>query len=260
MAKPSTAVATKKNGTALALPENAAEILKARAEALRKTLAAPRGNNIIVKNKMFQLTKESEATSEMKGIIVGVVSFNSYYENAFNEDTKAPPNCFAIGIGTNDTIVASTNSPDPQNADDGNQCETCWANEFGSGGAKKKACKNQKRLAILCADGELRTLTLSPTALTEFDKYFRAVEASHGSINNVMTTFYCDPQPTYSTIRCRNPLALNDEQLAAVISLFDEADAMLAREPDTAEFEEKVVALRAKSKSKLPASKARARV
>ena len=246
------------------LPANYQDQLAQDVAALSGQLAAPTGKSIqVTQSKQFRFPDESKMDT-FKGVIVAFASMNAYYENEFNPDNIVPPNCFAIGHVKNDDLERSANSPDPQPEDGGVECKDCWANQWKSASkGNGKACKNSIKLAVLCDDGEVRPMSLSSTALKPFGEYVRDVaNAFHKPPYGVLTEFTFDPKSDYSSVRCGDPLELNDEQLAQVLMVREDAIAMISQEPDCSEFEEKVVAFRNKPKGKaavgkLPAAKGR---
>lgn len=231
----------------VALPANARALMDADVAALASKLAAPTGKAIqVTQSKQFRFP-DGNTVSDFRGIIVGFVSQNAYYEGDFDRDNIVPPNCFAIGVTKNDELERSENSPDPQPEDGAMDCKSCWANQWKS--ATKgdgKACKNSIKIAVLCDDGDVRPLNISSTALKPFGEYVRQVVQAFGVAPYGVMTEFGFAASDYSSVRCSNPLKLNDEQLAQVFSLRDDAMAMLMAEPDVSEFEEKVVAARAK--------------
>lgn len=245
----STKVAVAKSN--LPMPSDAKDRLKADMEALKSKLAAPAGDGIIVtQSKQFKMPDETKV-SEFKGVIVDFVSMNAYYESTYNADNVVPPNCFAIGTVQNDALVPSSNSPEPQDEGEG-ACKGCWANAFKSAeNGKGKACKQSIKLAVLTDDGELHTLKISSTGLRDFGAYTRDVGQSLGvPPYAVMTTFSFDDKVDFPSVRCSDPLPLNEDQLAIVFSKRDDALAMLMVEPDVSEFKEKVIDARNVGKGK----------
>jgi hypothetical protein len=243
------------------LPTNYEEQLQADIAALSDQLAAPAGKSITVtQSKKFRFPDETEV-DEFKGVIVAFASMNAFYESEYEKGTTVPPNCFAIGHVKNDDLEASPNSPDPQHEEGDSACRNCWANQWESGKGKGKACKNTIKLAVLCADGEVRPLSLSATALKPFGDYVRDVaQAFRKPPYGVMTTFTFDRKSDFSSVRCENALELNEEQLAQVMMVRGDALAMISEEPKVSDFEEKVVAKRNAPKGKAgakPAAKGR---
>lgn len=249
-AKPKTEVGAVK----AQLPANFQEQMAAEVAALAGKLAAPSGKAIqVTQSKKFRMTiaDEQVEVDTFKGIILDFVSLNAYYEGNFDPKNIVPPNCFAIGTVKNDSLVSSENSPDPQN-DVGGACGDCWANQWKSAAiGNGKACKNTLKLAVLCSDGEIRPLSISSTGLKAFGEYVGSVVSAFGvAPYGVMTTFSFDPKSEFSSVRCGNPLRLNEEQLALAFSRKADGHAMISAEPDVSEFEEKVVAAREKPKGK----------
>jgi hypothetical protein len=257
-AKPVTAIATKR--AQVALPANAKEIMDSQVAALASKLAAPVGKAITVtQSKKFRFPDGTESDS-FKGIIVSFVSVNAYYENEFERSNIVPPNCFAIGVVKNDDLVRSPNSPDPQPEDGGTECKHCWANEWKSAPkGNGKACKNSIKLAILCDDQEIRPLSLSSTALKPFGEYVREVVQAFGVAPFGVLTEFSFASSDWSSVRCGNPVKLNDAQLGAVLAAMEDATAMISVEFDCSEFEEKVVAMRTKVAKGKPTVKAAAK-
>ncbi len=258
-AAPKTAVAMPK----AQLPANYTDTVAADVAALAQKLAAPSGKAISpMLSKEFKFPDESKHDT-FRGIILAFASHNAYYEKEYDKDNIVPPNCFAIGLVKNDDLERSENSPDPQPEDGGTECKTCWANQWKSAPkGNGKACKNSIKLAILCEDGEVRPLGLSSTALKPFGEYVREIVQAFGvPPYGVMTEFGFDMKSEYASVRCGNPIKLNDDQLAHVLSIKQDATEMILVEPDVSEFEEKVVAARGKpvgkAASKLPAAKGR---
>jgi len=230
-----TAVATPK----IQLPANVIERMEADKLALIAQLAAPSGNNIgVTQSKQFKFPDGKKVPS-FKGVIVDFVSYNAFYAGAYNADVIVPPNCFALGAAKHDDLFASKNSPDKQHPEGEPACKGCKNNLYGSAiNGKGKACKNSFKLAILCADGEVRTLGISATGIKEFGAYVRAVVSAYSvAPYAVMTEFSFDKDSEWSSVRCGNCLKLDDDQLAQVLMMRDDAHEMLLTEPDVSKFE-----------------------
>ena len=248
-----TAVA-RSSRTAVAMPDDAKAQIAADIARLKEKLAAPSGDGILVsQDKHFKFPDQTKVR-DFKGIIIDFVSVNAYYESKYDANNVVPPNCFAIGNVKNDELVPSNNSPDLQ-AEQGN-CKTCWANAFKSAdNGSGKACKQSVKLAILTDTGELQRLSISSTGLKAFGIYVRDVMDSFGTPPyGVMTTFVFDEAFEFPSVRCVDPLQLDDKQFAYAFSKRQEALGMLMVEPDVSEFEEKVVAARNKPKGRAAAT------
>lgn len=231
--------------------------------AFQSRLSAPTGNKIKVsQDKQFNAPPSDAHPAGAKapvihGIIVDFIAKKAWYEGAYNPDNIVPPNCFALDFIPHDQLAPSANSPDVQ-CDD--VCKNCAQNQWvpvapGSQ-KKKKACKDSYVLAILPPDAvegsPLLTLELSATAVKPFDKYVRDLAGSYGLAPYAFVTeFSFDPAQTYASVRCGNPAATTKALYELALSRREEAATLLQVEPQTGEFEEKVVAAR------LPAPAAR---
>jgi hypothetical protein len=230
--------------------------------AFQQRLSAPSGNKIsVTQDKKFSMppTDAFPAGAKMEvihGVIVDFIAKKNWYEGAFNRDNIVPPNCFALDFVTHDSLLPSENSPDIQ----GEACKTCAMNQWepvapGSQ-KKKKACQDKYVLALLAPDAAegapLITLELSATAIKAYDKYVRDLANDYGLPPYAFVTeFSFDPNQTYASIRCGNPEPVGKALYELAKSKREEAITVLRVEPQTSEFEEKVVAAR------LPAPKAR---
>lgn len=243
-----TAVATVKRAQ-VALPEDYEAKMAAEVASFQNRMAAPTGNGIgVTQDRKFRSPDDTKHDT-ISGVIVDFVARNRWYVNEFDKDETVPPNCFAIDFATHDALTRSDNSPDPQGDGD---CRTCPKGQWGSckggtleGGTKKgKACKNEYVLALLAPSGEgpLMTLTLSATALKPFDKYVRDLSRDFKAAPYAfLTEFFMDDKVDYSSVRCGSPEDIRGTELFAIaFSRRDEARALLEKEPDVSEFEEKV--------------------
>jgi hypothetical protein len=110
-------------------------------------------------------------------VVVDFVFDNAYYDKPYDPDNPQPPACFAIADNEED-LVPHESVPSPEDS----ACANCWANEFGSDSRQRgKACKNQRRLAVLAVDpendfvvapdSEVAILRLSPSSLKFWKSY-----------------------------------------------------------------------------------------
>lgn len=197
----STAVATvKKNAGALV---DIAAQMKAELAGLADRTAPASGDKIQLKGKQFSMPDGSKADS-IEVVIVDFMAVNNYYEGTYDAKNITPPTCFAIGqIPT--TLVPSKNAPVLQS----DTCSACPMNVFGSSG-DGKACKNQRRLAVLPpeadADTPLWILDVSPTGLKSFDGYVRSAASKFGVLPiGLITTITFDDQVDYPSLRFGEP-------------------------------------------------------
>lgn len=230
--------------------------------AFQQRLSAPSGNKIsITQDKKFSSPPtdafpNGAKTDVIHGVIVDFIAKKNWYEGAFNRDNIVPPNCFALDFVPHDALIPSENSPDIQ----GETCKTCPMNQWepvapGSQ-KKKKACQDKYVLALLAPDAAegapLITLELSATAIKAFDKYVRDLANDYGLPPYAFVTeFSFDPNSEWASVRCGSPEPTGKALYELAKSKREEATTVLRVEPQTSEFEEKVVAAR------LPAPKAR---
>lgn len=229
-AKTGTAVAVKK-ATGGALVDIKAQ-MAADLAALADRTAPAGGDKIQLKGKLFKLPDGSEATS-LDVVIVDFIAVNNFYEGAYDPKNIVPPTCFAIGnIPTN--LVPSDNAPVKQS----DTCGACPMNQFGSQG-DGKACKNQRRLALLPADADddtpLWILDVSPTGLKSFDGYVRSVASKFGVTPvGVVTTITFAEDVDYASLRFSDPQP--NENINVHWGRRGEALERLSQEPDVSAY------------------------
>jgi hypothetical protein len=222
------------------------------AARLAKQLAAPAGDRITVtQDKYFKLPDGSK-NQTISGIIVDFANFNAYYEGIYDPENIVPPNCFAIGFDSNDSLTPSANAPEKQ----AESCSDCWANQFKSAG-KGKACKNQIKLALIAPDAtdesKVLTLVLSATALRPYAEYVRSIATSFGiPPYGVVTEFSFDKASDYASVRFAALSKADEAQLTQVFQRRDDIHTLLAAEPDVSEFGKEPEA-KAKGALKAPA-------
>lgn len=81
----------------------------------------------------------------LKLIVLGGIRENVYYEGDYDPENPSPPTCFALGYEAAEMAptIAEPQAP---------KCSACWANAWGSGKGRGKACKNVMRLAVIPGD------------------------------------------------------------------------------------------------------------
>jgi hypothetical protein len=232
--KPSTAVAVKKNTGVVSVADIMTKMQEMLAADAQKI--APSGGNAIrvTQDKQFLLPDGSKTPGPLEVVIVDFTSMNTFYENDFDKNNIVPPNCFSIGnIPTR--MVPSANSPDKQ-CDD---CNNCPMAAWGSGKNGGKACKNSRVLAVLppdaTSDTPLWILKTSPTAIKDFDGYVKNVQRMFGVPPvGVVTTIGFDDSQTYARLTFGDPVP--NENVGVHLDRVDEAQEMLAVEPDVSGF------------------------
>jgi len=137
------------------------------------------GNFISIKGGHFS-TKGEVLESPIRVIVLDSVSVNAYYTEKFNPDKPATPVCYAVDRDP-EKLAPTNDVPSRQNL----TCSDCWANAFGSGDGKGKACKNGRKLALVSAmnlndvtsDSEVFQLNLPPTSLKFWAGYVKKLKA-----------------------------------------------------------------------------------
>lgn len=257
----STAVVAKAK---IELPAHIADQQAADIAAFQARMGAATGNRIAVtQDRKFRDPATGDKHDSIRGIVVDFIAKKAWYEGAFDKDNIVPPNCFALEFAPHNSLEPSDNSPDKQN----DACSNCPKNAFKSAAnGKGKACKDSYVIALLPPDAEegapLMTLELSATAIKSFEKYCRDLARDYGkSPYCFVTEFFMDDSVDYASVRCGNPEPATAAQVAMALDRREEAASLLSKEPDVAEFDEKVRNAGAKSKlaaPKKPAGRARA--
>jgi hypothetical protein len=130
---------------------------------------------ISIKGSQFRIVNRDEETTLDESIDVVIVGANpklskSWYAEVWSEDSQSStPDCYSL-----DGMYPSKNSHTMQN----DMCVSCSQNAWGSRttptGNKVKACVDQKRLAVVLANGpfsEAYLLQVTPASLKNLNAY-----------------------------------------------------------------------------------------
>lgn len=221
--------------------------LLARKQQVLDKLGRPSTPTISVRNdKSFELPDGSvvQAPEFIRAVVIDFASVNALYEGAYDPKNPEPPICFAAGMGSPDSLIASDKSPQKQ-ADD---CATCPLNQWGSGVGDGKACKNTRKLAVVLMDdlenedreGDIQfyPLNVSPTGIKHWDGYVRNLATRNDLLPvQVVTKIGFDAQSTWASLRFAPDEVLSETHLAEVLGLQEAVEEMLTAEPDWAGFE-----------------------
>lgn len=206
------------------------EQLAAELANLSKRVAPPSGNNISLKGGVFNLPDGTVNKGPMQAIILDWRMVNAYYTGPYDPANPKPPKCWAVG-----TLIDELAPPSIVEDRQHDACVTCPMNEFGSAPVGRgKACKNQRRLAIVPIDAteetQPMTLTVSPTGLTPFENYVNRVSAEMGALPiQVITKIGFDPSKSYPSLIFQPASRVAPEQLPTLMGLRQVAQAMLDR-------------------------------
>lgn len=212
-----------------------AQLAKESTENIAKRVQANRGDKITVtQDKKFVLPDGSESPGPLTGVIVEFIASNTFYTTAYKRGVFNPPACFALGEGTEVSLIPSDNSPEKQNKD----CAGCKQNVF-PGGGQPKPCKNERLLAIVedNDDGEaaIRVLKVSPTGIRAWDAYVKTVKEQTDMYPiAVVTDITFDPNLTYGSLRFK--MAGENKNLALHAGRRKAAMERLMTEPDVSQF------------------------
>jgi hypothetical protein len=217
--------------TAKALTDYRAQ-LKQELAQLNKRVAAPSGNKISLKGKVFTLPDGTVSNGPLAAIVLDFRIVRAYYSKPFNAKDITGPDCWAVV-----TDLEGMEPHEKAKAKQSVDCASCEKNAWGSSPTGKgKSCKDQRRLAIVPAnateDTEPMTLMLSPTAVKHWDNYVNGLIAAGLNPIEVITHFAFDPQSDYPTLRMGKPVDIADEMLPVVFKLREKCQPMLDRSAD----------------------------
>lgn len=229
-AKKTTAVATRNTGAVSVKAAMAAQIAK-----LADKTAPATGSTIrVTQDKQFALPDGTKTRDPLSLVIVDFQSMNTYYPNGFDKDNITPPACVAIGESPIN-LVPFNSSPERQ----ADTCKDCDMNKWESDpkGGRGKACKNTRILAVLPPDADADTpmwkLTVSPTGIKGFDGYVQGLQSKLQSAPfMVVTEVSFDEGVDYPSLKFGNPVALDEDAAEIFAARIEEANKMLAVEPD----------------------------
>jgi hypothetical protein len=180
-----TAVATRRTGTAVALPpEWQAELAQAAKDASAKE--TPSVSSISFRSGVMAYQGQPVPGNTMPCIIVGSAYERALYEGPFDPNNPKNPVCFALTTD-GENGKPHENSLKPQNA----TCAGCPNDEWGSAGEGRrgKACKEIRRLALIPADklqsaadilnAELASAKVPVTSVGNWSNHVHKVAAVH---------------------------------------------------------------------------------
>jgi len=137
------------------------------------------GNLLSIKGGEFTY-QGADLGDELEVVILNFVSEKAWYDRPWNEDEPSAPACWAQSFGKPSELEVTEDVP-VQQCDD---CNSCWANEFGSAAnGSGKACTDMRKCALVLADqlgaseDEVETVILkTPSAsIKNFDKFIKGI-------------------------------------------------------------------------------------
>jgi hypothetical protein len=126
-------------------------------------------------------------SGKLNVVIIGYCAVNRFYKEAWDPNTKTPPDCYAFALAANDPDMAPHASVVRKESA---RCADCPQNAFGTASVGNgKACTNNIRLGMLTEDSiedadlisaaELGVGHVSPTNLKRWKKYVDDIEEEH---------------------------------------------------------------------------------
>jgi hypothetical protein len=156
-------------------------------------------------------------------VIVGALGKVSrlFYSGTYDPNADAePPVCWS-NLGD----VPDPKAPEPQAA----SCAACPKNIKGSGAAGTRACRYQRRLAVLLAgddSGDIYQINIPSKSLFgkgvgnvhPFESYVSYLRAHNEMVDTVVTNVSYDPEATNMELRFTPLRGLSDDEYAAVVA------------------------------------------
>ena len=124
--------------------ERMAEIAKRYAQ--RETVA---GDYISLRGGLISVDGYNPPGNQLCVVVLDAAVERTLFKGKFDPENMSPPNCYAVAY---DDADLAPNMPDHDWFEaQSDACASCWANEWGSGQGKGKACKERRRLMLLPA-------------------------------------------------------------------------------------------------------------
>lgn len=179
-------------------------------------------NNGKFKKVVNGVDAPKQVADEITVVIVGALPKVSreYYEGEYDENNKSLPTCWS-NLGDK----PEEGSTSPQST----ACATCPQNIKGSGAGDRKACKYQRRLAIMLP-GDMKTIyQMKIPGGSLFDKgagnafgfeaYVKYIVNNGYSPDTIVTKIFHDPNNSGQTyvLKFSAERALTDDEYAAVL-------------------------------------------
>lgn len=242
---PSTAVAKAK----IPLPANYEEQVQTDMAAFKNRMSVNAVTSIKNQQDKTFLIPSADGAEDVEcktfvGIIVDFCAHKAWYEFDYVAGEQVPPNCFALGFVTHNSLMPSDNSPDIQ----ADACAGCDKNQFvqqANGKWSPKECGDRWVLAVLDSEGRMLKASISSTGIKPFEEYVKKLAAQGQAPYHVLTEFSFADDSKYPSVRCTKFDTVPKDGLGLVLSMREQAIAMVSQEPILDAFEEKVVAKRA---------------
>jgi hypothetical protein len=207
------------------------EQLKQELANLKNRVAAPKGDAIRLKGKVFTFPDGRTTREPINVVVLDWTTERLYYDKPFNPQSPTPPVCSAVGNDIS-TLAPGKNVTNQQHE----TCAGCPRNEWGSAPTGRgKACTEKRRLVVVPPDATVDTtpmrISVSPTGLKAFDNYILGLEADESLPIQFSTYVGFNPDVDYPQLKFRVGPELDDQTLGTMMRLRQLAQPMLARDP-----------------------------
>lgn len=207
-----------------------AELAKKRAMAESK---AAGGAYVSTKGGHFSIGGNIVKGDKIRCVVVDSIFSNVFYPDAYDANVQASPVCYAYGE-TDAELAPHAESEDPQHE----KCAGCPCNAYGTANTGTgKACKNQRRLALILEDdlaagdeAQMYTLNVAVTSTRAWGSYVNDVADTFARpVAGVLTEIeiYTAPGKTHAQLSFACERELEQEELAMVLPRRNEAMELL---------------------------------
>ncbi len=172
------------------------------AQATAESETLPAGTFASIKDGLH-IGGNRMADDQAEVIILDYICENNYYHGKYDPKNPQSPSCYSFGRKEEDLVPHDKAKgywdPDSESFIKPDSCAECPMNQFDSAETGSgKACKNQRRLAFISANGldsaeaieaaDVVQLKVPPTSLKPWKGYVRAVAQQGGHPMFVVTT------------------------------------------------------------------------
>lgn len=210
---------------------NIQEQLRNELANLSNRVAPPSGNNISLKGGVFNLPDGTTNKGPLECIILDWRVINAFYTGPYDPQNPKPPKCWAISQEID--AAAPTDAVEEKQAE---SCHDCPMNQFGSAPTGKgKACKNQRRLAVVPVDATAETqpmtITVSPSGLSKYENYVTRLGGPEYEAMPIqmVTRIGFDQQVTYPSLVFAPGDRVPEDKLSMLLNLRQAAQSLLDR-------------------------------
>lgn len=224
-----------------------AHLRRGELDSITKALMGNSSKRISIEGGSFRLVVGGQEVAVKEERYMNVIMLRAadtntrtYYEGTYVKGSKAKPVCWS-----SDSVVPHEDVKNPQSS----KCATCPQNIKGSGQNDSRACRFQRRLAVLLENdihGDIYAMSIPAASVFDngegrkmgLQQYARFLGGHGIDVNAVLTEMRFDtnataPKLTFSAVR-----PLEEEEYATVISRRDEPPAIDAVTMTVAQLDE----------------------